>query len=135
MLGAWIHRVRRYHGCSCYAWVEGMLRLRRGGSQARARTVSAHRVSGSAHPLPPSSLSSLPPLPSLLPSFFSSSPTNPSFLFQIITPALGMLGCKYVHIYEKWSWIPSAIAFFVILGCAAKHLVNLPMGREWFFFC
>jgi hypothetical protein len=55
----------------------------------------ARRASGSAHPLPPSSL---PSLPSLLPSFFSSSPTNPSSLFQIIAPALGMLGYKYVHI-------------------------------------
>jgi purine-cytosine permease-like protein len=47
---------------------------------------------------------------------------------QIITLALGMLGYKYVHIYEKWSWIPTAITFFVVLGCAAKHLVNVPMG-------
>ncbi|KAK7053655.1 cytosine-purine permease [Favolaschia claudopus] len=45
-----------------------------------------------------------------------------------ITLALGMLGYKYVHIYEKYSWIPTAITFFVVLGCAAKHLVNVPMG-------
>jgi purine-cytosine permease-like protein len=39
-----------------------------------------------------------------------------------------MLGYKYVHIYGKWSWIPSSITFFVVLGCAAKHLVDVPMG-------
>ncbi|KAJ7921656.1 permease for cytosine/purines, uracil, thiamine, allantoin-domain-containing protein, partial [Mycena leptocephala] len=49
-------------------------------------------------------------------------------IVAIITLALGMLGYKYVHIYEKWSWIPTAITFFVVLGCAAKHLVNVPMG-------
>ncbi|KAJ7815069.1 hypothetical protein B0H13DRAFT_2463392 [Mycena leptocephala] len=97
---------RAYHGCSCYPWVEGMLRLRRGGSQARASGIW----------LCASALPSLPSLPSLLlPSFFSSSPTNPS-LFQILTLTLGMLGYKYVHIYGKWSWIPSSITFFVVLG-------------------
>ncbi|KAJ6473017.1 permease for cytosine/purines, uracil, thiamine, allantoin-domain-containing protein [Mycena sanguinolenta] len=49
-------------------------------------------------------------------------------IVAIITLALGMLGYKYVHIYEKWSWIPTAITFFVVLGCAAKNLVNVPMG-------
>ncbi|KAF7332980.1 Cytosine-purine permease [Mycena venus] len=49
-------------------------------------------------------------------------------IVAIITLALGMLGYKYVHIYEKWSWIPTAITFFIVLGCAAKHLVNVPMA-------
>ncbi|KAJ7648851.1 permease for cytosine/purines, uracil, thiamine, allantoin-domain-containing protein [Mycena rosella] len=45
-------------------------------------------------------------------------------IVAIITLVVGMFGYKYVHIYAKWSWIPSAIAFFVILGCGAKDLVN-----------
>ncbi|KAJ7715876.1 permease for cytosine/purines, uracil, thiamine, allantoin-domain-containing protein [Mycena metata] len=49
-------------------------------------------------------------------------------IVAIITLALGMLGYKYVHIYEKWSWIPTAITFFIVLGCAAKEFVNVPMG-------
>ncbi|KAJ7124117.1 putative cytosine-purine permease [Mycena crocata] len=49
-------------------------------------------------------------------------------IIAAITLALGMLGYKYVHIYEKWSWIPTAITFLVVLGCAAKHFVNVPMG-------
>ncbi|KAJ7884928.1 hypothetical protein B0H13DRAFT_1889764 [Mycena leptocephala] len=47
---------------------------------------------------------------------------------SIIILALGMLRYKYVHIYEKWSWIPTTtITFFVVLGRVAKHLVNVPM--------
>ncbi|KAJ7826615.1 putative cytosine-purine permease [Mycena olivaceomarginata] len=49
-------------------------------------------------------------------------------IVAIITLALGMLGYKYVHLYEKWSWIPTAITFVILLGCAGKHLVNVPMG-------
>ncbi|KAJ7745285.1 permease for cytosine/purines, uracil, thiamine, allantoin-domain-containing protein [Mycena metata] len=49
-------------------------------------------------------------------------------IVAIITLALCMLGYKYVHIYEKWSWIPTAITFFILLGCAAKEFVNVPMG-------
>ncbi|KAJ7618758.1 putative cytosine-purine permease [Roridomyces roridus] len=48
-------------------------------------------------------------------------------IIAIVTLILGMAGYKYVHIYEKWSWIPTAITFFILLGCAAKHLVNVPM--------
>ncbi|KAJ7124390.1 permease for cytosine/purines, uracil, thiamine, allantoin-domain-containing protein [Mycena epipterygia] len=49
-------------------------------------------------------------------------------IIAIITLVLGLLGYKHVHIYEKWSWVPTAITFFVVLGCAAKELVNVPMG-------
>ncbi|KAF7318599.1 Cytosine-purine permease [Mycena chlorophos] len=49
-------------------------------------------------------------------------------IIAIVTLAVGLLGYKHVHIYEKWSWIPTAITFFILLGCAAKDLVNVPMG-------
>ncbi|KAJ7306947.1 hypothetical protein DFH08DRAFT_901427 [Mycena albidolilacea] len=39
-----------------------------------------------------------------------------------------MLGSKYVHLCEKWPWIPTASTFVILLGCAGKHLVNVPMG-------
>ncbi|KAJ7348669.1 hypothetical protein DFH08DRAFT_866309 [Mycena albidolilacea] len=45
-----------------------------------------------------------------------------------ITLVLGMLGHKYVHIYEKWSWIPTAITSFVVPGFSAKHLVDVLIG-------
>ncbi|KAJ7907234.1 hypothetical protein B0H13DRAFT_2332614 [Mycena leptocephala] len=44
-----------------------------------------------------SSSSLFPPFPPFPPSF-PLLHTNPSSLFQIISLALGMLGCKYVHI-------------------------------------
>ncbi|KAF7297718.1 Cytosine-purine permease [Mycena kentingensis (nom. inval.)] len=49
-------------------------------------------------------------------------------IIALLTLVVGMLGYKYVHVYEKWSWIPTAITFFILLGCAAKHLRNVPMG-------
>ncbi|KAJ6622025.1 hypothetical protein B0H10DRAFT_2214636 [Mycena sp. CBHHK59/15] len=42
------------------------------------------------------------------------------FCYSVVTLALGMLSYKYVHIYEKWSWIPTAITFFIVLGCAVN---------------
>lgn len=48
-------------------------------------------------------------------------------IIALCTLALGMLGYKHVHRYEQYAWVPTAITFFVIIGVAAKHLVNLPM--------
>ena len=31
-------------------------------------------------------------------------------------------GYKVVHAYERYSWIPIAIIFFIILGISAKHM-------------
>ncbi|KAF7354520.1 Cytosine-purine permease [Mycena sanguinolenta] len=41
-------------------------------------------------------------------------------IVAIITLVLRMLDFKYVHIYEKWSWIRTAITSFVLLECAAR---------------
>jgi len=41
---------------------------------------------------------------------------------------LGMMGYKYVHMYEQYAWIPTLVTFFVLLGVSAKHLVNQPMA-------
>ncbi|OZJ03349.1 hypothetical protein BZG36_04208 [Bifiguratus adelaidae] len=49
-------------------------------------------------------------------------------IVAIITLVLGFAGYKYVHVYERYSWIPTAIAFIIMLGCSAKHFVNVPMG-------
>ncbi|CDM27736.1 hypothetical protein DTO013E5_4445 [Penicillium roqueforti] len=39
-------------------------------------------------------------------------------------------GYKYVHMYEYWSWIPTCIVFFIVLGTFAHSgdFVNIPMG-------
>lgn len=39
-------------------------------------------------------------------------------------------GYKIVHVYEYWSWIPTCIVFFIVLGCFAHSgdFINIPMG-------
>jgi NCS1 nucleoside transporter family len=48
-------------------------------------------------------------------------------IIAVVTLVLGIFGYKRVHQYEQWSWVPTAITFFVLLGVSAKHLVNNPM--------
>jgi purine-cytosine permease-like protein len=52
-------------------------------------------------------------------------------IIGMCTLGLGMMGYKHVHLYEQFAWIPTLITFFVLLGVAAKHLVNnpMPVGR------
>ncbi|KAL7414901.1 putative cytosine-purine permease [Mrakia frigida] len=49
-------------------------------------------------------------------------------VIAVITLVLGLFGYKWVHVYERYSWIPTAITFIVLLGCGAKDFVNVPMG-------
>lgn len=49
-------------------------------------------------------------------------------IIGMCTLVIGMFGYKFVHRYEQFAWIPTAITFLVVLGVAAKHLVNEPMG-------
>lgn len=39
-------------------------------------------------------------------------------------------GYKFVHAYEYWSWIPTCIVFFIMLGMFAHSgdFINIPMG-------
>lgn len=47
------------------------------------------------------------------------------------TLALGLCGYKVIHHFEQVAWIPTAATFFVVIGVAAKHLVNtsMPVGQ------
>ncbi|CCL99400.1 uncharacterized protein FIBRA_01418 [Fibroporia radiculosa] len=38
------------------------------------------------------------------------------------------MGYRFVHIYEKYSWIPVAIIFFIYLGEIARYCVSGPWG-------
>ena len=51
-------------------------------------------------------------------------------IIGLITAAICTFGYKIVHIYEFWSWIPTTIIFFILLGVFAKSgdFVNIPMG-------
>ncbi|EIW69982.1 hypothetical protein TREMEDRAFT_38649 [Tremella mesenterica DSM 1558] len=48
-------------------------------------------------------------------------------IIALATLVIGLCGYKFVHRYEQFSWIPTAITFLVLLGVSAKHLVSLPM--------
>lgn len=48
-------------------------------------------------------------------------------ILALCTLFVGLLGYRWVHIYERFSWIPSAISFFILLGVGAKHFYSGPM--------
>src|SRR5258707_8795583 len=50
-------------------------------------------------------------------------------LIAILTTVVSIYGYRYVHYYERWSWVPMAILFAlitVLLGTSAKHFVLTP---------
>ena len=49
-------------------------------------------------------------------------------IIAILTLLIGLFGYKIVHRYESYSWIPTGIAFFALLGVSAKHFVDAPMN-------
>lgn len=48
-------------------------------------------------------------------------------IIALATLVVGLFGYKHVHRFEQFSWIPTLVAFLVLLGVSAKHLVNTPM--------
>lgn len=38
--------------------------------------------------------------------------------------AVSFSGYKFMHLYERWSWIPILIAIVICVGCGGKHLSN-----------
>ncbi|WVN89838.1 uncharacterized protein L203_105068 [Cryptococcus depauperatus CBS 7841] len=61
-------------------------------------------------------------------SDFKISAAVGTVIIAICTLFIGLFGYKYVHRYEKYSWIPTAISFLVMLGISVKHFANIPMG-------
>jgi purine-cytosine permease-like protein len=49
-------------------------------------------------------------------------------IIALITLFLGMFGYKWVHRFEQFAWVPSAIAFLALLGVSAKDFVSTPMA-------
>ncbi|HEY0755164.1 MAG TPA: cytosine permease [Ktedonobacteraceae bacterium] len=50
-------------------------------------------------------------------------------LIAILTTLVSIYGYRYVHSYERWSWIPMALIFLtltVLLGTSSKHFVIVP---------
>ncbi|KAJ5765050.1 hypothetical protein N7520_004609 [Penicillium odoratum] len=51
-------------------------------------------------------------------------------IITFVTLFITFAGYKVVHIYEFWSWIPTCIVFFIVLGMFAHSgdFYNIPMG-------
>jgi len=48
-------------------------------------------------------------------------------LIAFATWFVAMVGYKYVHLYERYQWIPVVIVYFILLGEGAKHFSSTPM--------
>ncbi|OWZ31979.1 cytosine permease [Cryptococcus neoformans c8] len=49
-------------------------------------------------------------------------------IIALVTLFIGLFGYRFVHQYERYSWLPTFITFLVMLGVSAKHLANVPWG-------
>jgi purine-cytosine permease-like protein len=49
-------------------------------------------------------------------------------LIAIVSLLVALLGYKFVHHFERFSWIVMLILFCIVAGLGAKHFVNIPMG-------
>lgn len=47
-------------------------------------------------------------------------------IIAILTAIVSLFGYRYVHLYERYSWIPIVIIFFISLGLSAKYMVSGP---------
>lgn len=43
-------------------------------------------------------------------------------VIAVLTVLFALFGYRWVHLYERYSWIPVAIIFFVVLGLSAKYM-------------
>lgn len=48
-------------------------------------------------------------------------------IIAVLTWFVAMVGYKWVHIYERYAWIPVMIVYFILLGEGAKHFASVPM--------
>jgi len=49
-------------------------------------------------------------------------------IIAVVTWFVSMVGYKWVHIYERYQWIPVVIVYFILLGEGAKKFSSAPMG-------
>lgn len=49
-------------------------------------------------------------------------------LIALISLIIALLGYKFVHYFERFSWVVMIILFCIVAGLGAKHFVNTPMG-------
>ncbi|KLO11603.1 hypothetical protein SCHPADRAFT_830812 [Schizopora paradoxa] len=49
-------------------------------------------------------------------------------IIALLTALFALFGYRYVHLYERYSWIPVVIIFFVSLGLSAKYMDSGPFA-------
>ena len=49
-------------------------------------------------------------------------------IIAIVSLVVALLGYKFVHYYERVSWIIMIILFCIVAGLGAKHFYNAPFG-------
>lgn len=49
-------------------------------------------------------------------------------IIALLTMVFALFGYRYVHLYERYSWIPVVIIFFVSLGLSAKYMDSGPFA-------
>lgn len=49
-------------------------------------------------------------------------------IIALLTMVFALFGYRYVHLYERYTWIPVVIIFFVSLGLSAKYMFSGPFA-------
>ena len=48
-------------------------------------------------------------------------------IIAVLTWFVAMVGYRWVHLYERYQWIPIMIVYFILLGEGAHNFVSVPM--------
>ncbi|TPX38105.1 hypothetical protein SmJEL517_g00107 [Synchytrium microbalum] len=51
-------------------------------------------------------------------------------IIAVITTLVALFGYKWIHIYEKFAWIPILVIFFIMLAEAAPYFSYVPMSTS-----
>lgn len=49
-------------------------------------------------------------------------------ILGLLAIIFGLLGYRFLHIYDRYSWYVMFVAFVIVAGFAGQHVINLPMG-------
>lgn len=49
-------------------------------------------------------------------------------IIGVLAIFIGLVGYRFVHYYERWSWNIISMCFCVVAGFRAKRFVNVPIG-------
>lgn len=49
-------------------------------------------------------------------------------IIALLTMVFALFGYRYVHMYERYTWLPVSIIFLISLGLSAKYMVSGPFS-------